>query len=366
MMRRQNAGQCSGLCEPTLLQVGHQAEQRRIGETNLCSRNTSTTGSGVVVAILAVATVGVSSILVGCAPTRESFPEYGGTLLISKYDEMLALDMASGKTLGIPWRAGDLNLYLQGAGPGDALTVVVDRGFVRGRTSADTTAYATVSAAMYYPLANQYTLIPQLSEPSFACNSIDFDKEANSFLYCGEFSAGQGVYCLDSVFSLVDDLTPVLMKGDTSSETIIPAGVFAPGNSVLVYEDGNVYSLERIRREKRLVCSGVLVAISPQRDKIAVCDGSYGSWHVSVLSLRDSTWMKVDDDKQRLYIGCFSPDGNVYAYTKVEGLLDDRKRVWLFDLRTGRHYRTNLTGSMSCLSSLYWTDRTFPEVASCK
>jgi hypothetical protein len=341
-----------------------RTEPRPMRANNLSSRNRSTTGSGVAIVFLVCMGVGALMTLCGCTPTRDSFPEYSGTLLIATYHEMLALDVASGKTLGIPWGVGDLSLYLQDAGPGEAVMVVVRRESVRSRITDDTTGHATVSAAMYYPLASQYTLIPQLCEPTFNCLSIDFDKETRSFLYCGEFSDAPGVYFLDSCFNMVDNLTPVFMQGDTSSEPPMTTGVLVPGDSVLVCGNRSIYVLDRVGRTKRLVCQGVLVAISPQRDKIAVCDGSYGSWRIDMLSLRDSTWMTADDDKQRLDIGCFSPDGNVYAYTKIEGLLDDRKRVWLFDLRTGHHCRTNLTGSISDLRSLYWTDRTFPEITS--
>jgi hypothetical protein len=60
-----------------------------------------------------------------------------------------------------------------------------------------------------------------------------------------------------------------------------------------------------------------------------------------------------------MYTGCFSPDGQVYAYAKTEGILDDRERIWLYNVQTGQSRQTEITGSVSGIGSIYWIDRTF-------
>ncbi len=312
------------------------------------------------------------TVQTGCQSTgtTEALPQYSGTLLMSTTHGTMALDLSTGRQQLVPWETKELKAQMQCADAGGSLFTVLKAGY-EGFWTADSLPLSDAPVGRYVPMSAAVIIEAKLSTPEFACWSIDRDRTTGHLLYCGRFNNKRGIFCLDSIFTLIQDVTHYFVTVDTlvadgslkepTHQGPIATGFFLTDSTVLISEHG-VYAVTLTTGDKRQVCSGVLVAISRDREKIAVADGFDRDQHVRILSLRDSVWTDVDSDKERLYTGCFAPDGKVYVYTKVEGVLDDRKRVWLYDLGTGDHIKTNLTGGISELSSLYWIDKRYPQI----
>jgi len=323
-------------------------------------------GQAVLLAIVFMhALFGLSS----CADRPCDLEQYDGTLLVSTYDGIRAIEMSSGSEAETRWSAGPRASELVPRGPGGFLLLVMSAA-----PSGDSTlGYVMSSGAVfrYHPLSSEGDLVEELSRGAYYCVSIDYCHANSTYLYCGTYKNKSGTFLLDSTFSLLKDLTPLYIEDDTlvPSDTIaeriavgpVAIGCFLDSNKVLLdISTQGIFLVALSDSSIKHLSDGSLLAASQDGRRFATNSYSEGRWQLRVFDFDNALWSLVDEDEFRMSWGCFSPDGQALTYTKTEGFLDDMSRVWLFDTRTGKSCSTEIRGGT--LGSQCWIEEELLEI----
>jgi len=291
--------------------------------------------------------------LVICSCASEDLPvgKLDGSILMWG-TKSYVIDMESVRKEHLKWTYEVFRPAIECIGHRDTL-IVTGRGPIGGWSQYRPQDHSSSPVYKYALQDSIFTLVPELADKSFYCNSIDYDSVESRYLYCGKYRGQRGVIILDSVFKLVEDISN-RVPNELPRNFI---GRFLGSNKILYANwDGGTFLIDLETGTHRRVSIGTLMDISADHRVMLVRDGPREK--PTGFSIYDvDTWERKSVKLSKLCKGIarLSPDAKYIAFTKLAGgFLDDFQQLMIHNIAEGRTYGVEAFASRGTTATLLW------------
>lgn len=186
--------------------------------------------------------------------------------------------------------------------------------------------------------ANEYYFIEEMQKYKYNCRGLDYCTETSQYLFSGHLDKKSGLYLMDTLFNVTDNILPKLDFGEH------PIGVFfsyyLDSTTIIIKAYRTIFIVDIQDYTLRKITQGTILAVSHDRKQIAIRSREE-DYYIYDVTTGGKTFI---EHSPHIFESAFSPDGKFLAYQMSDKyVMYGPTRIYLYDIEKEKSYRTEIT-----------------------